>query len=261
MWEIGSRGVVGLLSVFAGLVILYNAWGPILVLAILLFLVVNTCYSLLVNDSLVSPHNLLAFEYAKATASELNVILQRVIILISRHIRNLVNATKRYYQQRLQSNMNRPRRSSYNLSSDSFVNARDPSSYTNSNVNQLSPIPRRNFHQVDEWNEGNRFVEDSESVIKHTSTPLVPWKKENRMNGEPGDPQQVFLQRFQSKISPLQGQNHTLSRGEETMFSPEGSPWGTSISPKMRAKAAGVKTVQTVAGPLLASTRYNIDTK
>lgn len=260
MWEIGSRGVVGLISVFVGLVILYNAWGLILVLAILLFLVVNTCYSLLINDSLVSPHNIVAFEYAKAVASELNLILERVILLISRYIRDLADAAKRYYHQRQNSNsnMHRPRRSSYHLSSDSFsVNARD----RNSNVDQLSPIPRRNLQQVDEWNEGNQFVESAESVIKHTSTPLLSWKKENVMNGEPGEAQQDLLQRSQTKIAPLQGQNHTLSRGEETMFSPEGSPWGTSISPKMRAKAAGVKTVQTVAGPLLASTRYNIDTK
>ncbi|PSN41873.1 hypothetical protein C0J52_10238 [Blattella germanica] len=42
-------------------------------------------------------------------------------------------------------------------------------------------------------------------------------------------------------------------------FSPTGSPWGTSVSPKLRSHGSGVKTVQTVAGPLLASTRYNIN--
>ena len=257
MWKIGSRGVVGLLSVFAGSVILYNAWGPILVLAVLLLLVVNTCYSLLINDRLVSPHTLLALEYVKETASELNDVLKYISDLLFSSIRDFTDIAKRYYRQRLNYNMNRPRRSSYHLSSDSSK-ARDSSSYPKTNVNQLTPIPRRNFHNVDDWNEGNQYVENSESVIKHTSTPLVPWKKENMQNGEP---QQLSFQRSPSKISPLQSRNHTLSRGEETIFSPEGSPWGTSISPKMRAKAGGIKTVQTIAGPLLASTRYNIDTK
>lgn len=42
-------------------------------------------------------------------------------------------------------------------------------------------------------------------------------------------------------------------------FSPKGLPWGKSVSPKLRSHGAGVKTVQTVAGPLLASTRFNIN--
>jgi hypothetical protein len=42
-------------------------------------------------------------------------------------------------------------------------------------------------------------------------------------------------------------------------FSPEGSPWGHSVSPKLRSHSSGVKTIPTVAGPLLASTRFNIN--
>jgi hypothetical protein len=42
-------------------------------------------------------------------------------------------------------------------------------------------------------------------------------------------------------------------------FSPKGSPWGHSVSPKLRSHSSGVKTVPTVAGPLLASTRFNIN--
>ncbi|XP_051172159.1 nuclear pore complex protein DDB_G0274915-like [Leptopilina boulardi] len=263
MWEIGNRGAVGLLSVFIGSVVLYNAWGLILVLAILLFLVVNTCYSLLVNDSLVSPYNLLVFRFARRVILDISSIIEQVSVLLTRYIRDFVNAGKRYYRQRFNSshssNMNRSRRSSYHLSSESLVKARDPSSssFSSTNVNQLSPIPKEKFQQIDDWNEHTRYVESNESLVKYTSTPLVPWRKENVPNGEP---QNVSIRNSPTKVSPLQGRNHTLSR-DETFFSPEGSPWGTSISPKMRAKAAGVKTVQTVAGPLLASTRYNIDTK
>jgi hypothetical protein len=42
-------------------------------------------------------------------------------------------------------------------------------------------------------------------------------------------------------------------------FSPKGSPWGQSVSPKLRSHSSGVKTAPTVAGPLLASTRFNIN--
>ncbi|XP_021920770.1 nuclear pore complex protein Nup214 isoform X2 [Zootermopsis nevadensis] len=45
----------------------------------------------------------------------------------------------------------------------------------------------------------------------------------------------------------------------DVSFSPKGSPWGKSVSPKLRTHGAGIKTVQTVAGPLLASTRFNIN--
>jgi len=44
----------------------------------------------------------------------------------------------------------------------------------------------------------------------------------------------------------------------DTGFLSKDSPWGKSVSPKLRSHGAGVKTVQTVAGPLLASTRFNI---
>jgi hypothetical protein len=42
-------------------------------------------------------------------------------------------------------------------------------------------------------------------------------------------------------------------------FSPKGSPWGNSMTPKLRSHGSGMKTIQTVAGPLLASTRFNLN--
>ncbi|PNF32565.1 hypothetical protein B7P43_G00344 [Cryptotermes secundus] len=42
-------------------------------------------------------------------------------------------------------------------------------------------------------------------------------------------------------------------------FSPKSSPWGNSVSPKLRSHGSGVKTIQTVGGPLLASTRFNFN--
>lgn len=51
----------------------------------------------------------------------------------------------------------------------------------------------------------------------------------------------------------------TPSRCGDASFLSKGSPWGKTVSPKLRSHGAGVKTVQTVAGPLLASTRFNIN--
>jgi hypothetical protein len=54
--------------------------------------------------------------------------------------------------------------------------------------------------------------------------------------------------------------HQSLSRcSGDLSFSPKGSPWGHSVSPKLRSHSSGVKTIPTVAGPLLASTRFNIN--
>jgi hypothetical protein len=52
--------------------------------------------------------------------------------------------------------------------------------------------------------------------------------------------------------------HRTPSRSDDPSLFSGGSPWGKSVSPKLRSHGSGVKTVQTVAGPLLASTRFNI---
>lgn len=89
------------------------------------------------------------------------------------------------------------------------------------------------------------------------------WKKDTQPNGSLGLLKQSGT--LPVKKSPsLRSENRQpavmLPRNEETLYSPKGSPWGTSISPKMEKPASG-KAIQTVAGPLLASTRYNIDPK
>jgi len=138
-------------------------------------------------------------------------------------------------------------------------------------IDQLSPIPRyprsstnelitdEKLYHATSYHAGNHYQQQ----FKHTSTPMLKqdMKKEDPKNGNI-DSISHSREISSKKNSPTYTQNHTLSRGENvTQFSPEGSPWGTSISPKMRPRPAGVKTVQTIAGPLLASTRYNIDPK
>lgn len=54
--------------------------------------------------------------------------------------------------------------------------------------------------------------------------------------------------------------HQALSRcSGDLSFSPKGSPWGLSVSPKLRSHGSGVKANPIVAGPLLASTRFNVN--
>jgi hypothetical protein len=100
-----------------------------------------------------------------------------------------------------------------------------------------------------------------------TSTPIprgATWTMAAQGNGDIG--QFVSINSLMpKKPSTIYGENKsstiTLPRSEETRYSPKGSPWGNSISPKIRDRNVVTKTVQTVAGPLLTSTRYNIDPK
>lgn len=63
--------------------------------------------------------------------------------------------------------------------------------------------------------------------------------------------------RFYSRSQRSLHRTPSRSYGDAGFLSKD-SPWGKSVSPKLRSHGAGVKTVQTVAGPLLASTRFNI---
>ncbi|XP_046836958.1 mucin-5AC-like isoform X1 [Vespa crabro] len=267
MLELESRGVVVSLSVLSGCILLYNAWGPILAVIVSLFLVIYACYSLITNDSLLSPHAFIFFEYFKEAVIELKDTLGRAIVYVVRQLTHLWNKIKNVYRERFSVRMERRRISRYQLSSDTTFNSRNTPRF--SLIPQLSPISRtahKNTSNVSNISE-NKFNHDNEYQSfnqnniynKYTSTPISQYKKDDMHNI---DARYKTNWSSPKKTSPMFNQNHTLTRGENsTLFSPDGSPWGTSISPKMRSKAGGVKTVQTVAGPLLASTRYNIDPK
>lgn len=287
MWDFGNRGAVVLISVTFGCVLVYNAWGAILALAFTLLLVVYACYSLLANDSLVSPHAYHVLGYLREAVHDLGAALRVVHGHGTGYVRKLWHSASRYYRERFPPFRmdNRRRASNYQLSSDTYAAAgkrgetpsRSPSSSSSrfGLIDQLSPIPcvpyrlrvndtlgtdSRLYHAGD-YDYTSQHTQQP-ICGKHTSTPVLKpgGKEENSRNG---DVTQISHSRGTSKkMPPMHAQNHMLSHGENvTQFSPEGSPWGMSISPKMRPRPAGVKTVQTVAGPLLASTRYNIDPK
>ena len=63
-----------------------------------------------------------------------------------------------------------------------------------------------------------------------------------------------------SKRSPIYGQNHAMMQMEDTKyFDAEGSSWNFRTNSKADTKTEERTDVQ--AGPLLSSTRYNIDPK
>ncbi|KAK2583339.1 hypothetical protein KPH14_009338 [Odynerus spinipes] len=166
--------------------------------------------------------------------------------------------------------MDRRRGSRYQLSSDIPFSGRKDSTSRFSLIPPVSPISRHAHKHIPDVSSvsENKLIDDSEyhsynqnSIYdKFSSTPISQCKKDGLYNTDARYNKTNWSS--PKKTSPMFAQNHTLMRGENsTLFSPNGSPWGTSISPKMRSKAGGVKTVQTVAGPLLASTRYNIDPK
>lgn len=246
MWDlrIRNRGVFVLISVLSGCAILYNAWGPILALTVSIILVIYVSYSLLTNDTIPTPDTLNLVEYTREAAAELTAGIRTASFYLSSITRKTFTILKNNYVE----NMNKFRQSNYQLSNNETRDSRNSSRFDLTS-NQLSPIPRNEFQE-------NRLPNLTYSQ-KHTSTPLVgPMRKDSPLtNGGIGlfTPARPLRQE-------IYGYNQS-ARQNETVFSPEGSPWGTSISPKIRSKAAGVKTVQTVAGPLLASTRYNIDPK
>lgn len=279
MWDFGNRGAVVLISVTFGCILVYNAWGAILALAFTLLLVVYACYSLLTNDSLVSPHAYHVLDYLREAIHELGAAFRIIHEHGTGYVRKLWHRASRGYRERFPPfKMDRRRASNYQLSSDSYAvkHGGSPSSSSSklSLIDQLSPIPclphrqqyvnnslgtdSRLYHAGDYDDTSQR--QQQHVYGKHTSTPVLkPGDRENTRNGDLISQSHGISAK---KILPMHAQNHTLSRGENaTQFSPEGSPWGMSISPKMRPRPAGVKTVQTVAGPLLASTRYNIDPK
>ncbi|XP_032669938.1 nuclear pore complex protein DDB_G0274915 isoform X2 [Odontomachus brunneus] len=278
MWNLGNRAAVVLICVTCGCVLVYNAWGAILALVLSLLLVVYACYSLLANDSLVSPQAYYVLVYLREAIVELHAALDSAVSYVSGYVRKFWHSASRYYRDRFPFRMDKRRsrdNKSYQLSSDSYTTAairtRDsvtptPSSLSTrfSPIDQLGQI-RRNTYQASRQADTtyHRFcpVGDHERSLqlilgKHTSTPVFrPADRDDFSNGD------ICLSPAKT-TSPLYTQSHKLSHGENiTQFSPDGSPWGTSISPKMRPRPAGMKTVQTVAGPLLASTRYNIDPK
>lgn len=271
MWNIlSNRAAVVLISVTCGCVLIYNAWSAVLVLA-LLILVVYACYSLLANDSLVSPQAYHALVYLWEAILELRVALDTAVGHGIRHVRKLWHSASRCYRDNFPFRMDRRRRNkSYQLSSETYASGvtrlRNPSPSPSpasrfSLIDHLSPIPHSNdtparTHKFC-YNTADHERSQQLALGKYTSTPVYRAGRDDPRNGDIGS-----RGISSKKISPTHTQNHTLDRGENiTQFSPKGSPWGTSISPKMRPRPAGVTTVQTVAGPLLASTRYNIDPK
>lgn len=269
MWNLGNRDIIVLVSVISGCAILCNVWGPLVALTATIILVICAWFtSLVADDTPFTPHASIALNRLEEGGREIKVFIGEAYARLRRYVDDLGNEFGRLYRVHVVTRMAQRRRSTYQLSSESYPSSRNCSRFNL--VEGLSPIARGPYRSdVNSSNlENSPYVEADASISDHasslskvTSTPLVPWRKGDSRNGDATGADHSGVNKPPWTKSPSVPQNHSLSRGEDTMYSPQGSPWGTSISPKMRPRAAGVKTVQTVAGPLLASTRYNIDPK
>ena len=274
MWELRNRSVIILVSVLSGCVFLYNVWGPIFILTISLFLTIYACYFVIINDSLLSPHAFLLLDYCKHISFEVRTRFWTVIDHVYRYIRQFFEAAisrfrKRYLtQRRPYSRMERRRGSNYQLSTDPYPTRKRSSHF--GSITQLSPIPK-NLQKANVSNdisskiyfypnsEHSSYDQDS-FVAKRTSTPMLSQNKEELENQtfKLSPPGQVLSKR----PSPLYGQNHVLMQVENsTYFDAEGSLWDSNATSKVDTKVEERKAIQTATGPLLASTRYNIDPK
>ncbi|XP_044007372.1 mucin-5AC-like isoform X1 [Aphidius gifuensis] len=139
----------------------------------------------------------------------------------------LCQIIKTFYWNNIVEKMERRRRSTYQLSSDFFEVSRRGHNLPAPLVEELSPIRKVNY-----YNCKSKFLacEGRRSLDKLTSSSLIHWdscgKKIVDVDNGITDPQ-----------------------------------WGSSFGPKITSRSMGVQSIQTSAGPLLASSRYNIDPK
>lgn len=281
MWELGSRSVIVLVSVLSGCVFLYNVWGSIFILIVLLFLAIYACYFLIVNDSSLSPHAFLLLEHCRYISLEVRRSFKAVIDQVHQHIRQSLETVKHRFRRRYiaQASSTMERRRSglyYQLSTDSYPTRKNASSHFGSITQHSPPIPKSLQKTADTLNDvtpRNHFYHGSEQhlsydhqpfVSKRTSTPVLFARNKEELENQTlkfSPPGQVLSRRISP---PLYKQNQALMQVENTTyFDAEGSPsWSSSAAAlKTNSKAGDRKAVQTVAGPLSTSTRYNIDPK
>ncbi|XP_031826864.2 uncharacterized protein LOC116424507 isoform X2 [Nomia melanderi] len=261
MWDLGNRSVVALVSVLSGCVFLYNVWGPILILTILLFLTIYACYSLITNDSLLSPHASFLFDYCVRVFLEVRAKFESIVDHVYRYSRIFwETANRRFFEVFLTKiRMERRRGPHYQLSTDPYPTRRNSSKFDS--IAQLSPISRNaresNANELTSENKVYRNPNHSlyarGAFSKVTSTPLLSRSKEEFEN-------ESSSQGTSQRMTPVYSHHRSLTRGEDvTYYSSEGSPWGTTISPKAHPTASESKSPLSQSRPLSVSTRYNID--
>ncbi|XP_076278517.1 uncharacterized protein LOC143208214 [Lasioglossum baleicum] len=245
MWDLGYRSIAALASVSSGCVFLYNVWGPILLLTILLFLTIYACYSLIINDSSLAPHASFLFDYCVRVFLEVRTHFESIAGQIYRWLRTFwETASRRFFEIYLTKfRMDRRRGTHYQLSADPYPTRRNSSKFDP--ITQLSPISR-NLRE----SNANELVRPKSyarnSLTKLTSTPIFS------QNNEEFENQSSDETPSHSGISPMYSRYRDLSHGEE------GSPWGTTISPKARVTT---DKPSLSPGRPLSSARYNIDAK
>ncbi|XP_034939450.1 serine-rich adhesin for platelets-like [Chelonus insularis] len=256
MWGQGNRVIIVLVSVLSGCIILYNIWESLIGVTILCLVVIYACISLLINDDLSTLT--FTFQTFNRAGENIHNLAKYIYYQASVSFHHSLEFVKTFYQERIVSRMNH-RRNTYQLSSESLMNSNRPSQLGFiGGSSPISKVKRLN----DSKSENNSLSPKKNSRILNNTRSL----DEVRLSNQKSRNEDVYGDVNSTRLSWKKRSSSYLSddpflRGESTMYSPEGSPWGTSISPKMKSNNQEVNIVQTVAGPLLSSTRFNIDPK
>lgn len=96
---VGNRGVLALIGVLSALVILYNVWGPFLIITGSLVVVLHVIYSLQVNDTVISPKArqllLLLLRHLGNSAVELKILAGQLFQISRQWTRERVMSFRR----------------------------------------------------------------------------------------------------------------------------------------------------------------------
>lgn len=254
MWELNNQDIVIILSVLSGCVVFYNLWGYFIAIVILLIATIYTCIYVVINDNYTTLLPRINDNIIKA-GNNIPDLLSQFYHQLLKYFREFSDSVKNLYQKHADK-MERRGRNSYQLSSESSISM--PRNSQLGLINNLSPISR---------NTRRSIVSGSENSAAKNFSPSSSfggnkqWENSNyNSNGDVNGSMLNLWKKSQSKYDNNTHDDSLSARREEILFRSHSTPWNAGLSPKINSNT-GIKTVQTVAGPLLSSSRYNIDSK
>ncbi|XP_014217516.1 nuclear pore complex protein DDB_G0274915 isoform X2 [Copidosoma floridanum] len=250
-----AKGIYRLLAFISFCLLIYKAWGPLLLVTCSLAVILHLCYSLHVNDSVFTPYSLVLLGHAKSLALELSQTLQALLQDGLHKSRVLLGYLRKQYEEKFKSQIDPAEN---NIMSDAKRNLYRPSVLVNPNsTDNLNPRNSELYHS---------FALNGIANIGKTSTPIPRgsnFKKNEMQNGGVNvfTPTNNTLIKNVSSSKTENKPTLDLSQTEDILYSSKNSSWNYSMSPKSKDMSESIRTVQSVAGPLLNSSRYNIDPK
>lgn len=259
MWELTNQDIVIILSVLSGCLIFYNLWGYFIGKILISIAIIYSCIYILINENYNTLLTKINDSIIKAGENIPDLFSLFYHQLLS-YLQQFVGFVKKFYQKHF-SKMERRGRNSYQLSSESSISMSNNSQL--GLMSAVSPMSKNSRRSIVSGSEN--------SVAKRLSPSPSPsssfggnkhWENSSyHLNGDINGSMQHLWKKSPTKYSNNDAQDDSLSaRREEILFRSHSTPWNAGLGGK-NSSSAGIKTVQTVAGPLLSSSRYNIDSK